>query len=523
MGRAEALVQQVENPVLLGYVLYQRYLHPTAYRARYEELRDWMAHYSDLPGATRIYALAVRRKPKGAGALDRPQPRTYRARASDLREALSPRASSPKVEKIVAKIRGLVRDERPTQALGYLEQHSVRAALGDNEADDLTALIASSYYAEGKADMAYALSSEVAARNRDEVPAADWTAGLAAWRMGDRETAATHFEALARAKATTGATRAAGAFWAARAYLSNHQPQKVAPLLEQAADASRSFYGVLATRQLGRDLPFEWSTPVLTAADFRALSEEPAVARAVAFVQIGNPSAADEELFRAHGRIPATLETAFLALANTLDLPAIQLEAAECLSAAGYDSGRYPLPSYTPQGGFDVDPALLYAFMHQESRFKIGAESGSGARGLMQLMPRTASHVAGDATLARSDKDRLLDPGTNLAIAQDYLKSLMGMVEPRGNLFMLAVAYNGGPGNLSRWRRSLNIDDDPLLFIESIPAAETRAYIERVLTNYWAYRDRLSGPDATLDEAAANEWPVYSQTTSITPGPRTGH
>ena len=96
----------------------------------------------------------------------------------------------------------------------------------------------------------------------------------------------------------------------------------------------------------------------------------------------------------------------------------------------------------------------------------------------------------------------------------------MGMVEPRGNLFMLAVAYNGGPGNLSRWRRSLNIDDDPLLFIESIPAAETRAYIERVLTNYWAYRDRLDGSDPTLDEAAANEWPVYNDTNVVTSGPK---
>jgi len=510
IGRAEQIVQQLDSPVLIGYVLFQRYMHPTAYHSRYGELQAWMADYADLPGATRIYALALKRRGKGDTAPNRPEPRTYRQRASDATESVSPRRVSAKADKVVAKIRSLVRDERPTQALTYLQQASVQKALDRNENDDLTALIASSYYAEGKADMAYALSSDVAGRNRHEVPLADWTAGLSAWRMGDRETAASHFEALSKAQTVSGATRAAGAFWAARANLSNRKPQQVAPLLENAAAASRSFYGVLATRQLGRDLPFEWTVPVLTRADFRALADEPAVQRAVAFVQLGDASSAEEELFRAHGRIPASLEPAFLALANTLDLPAIQLEAAECLSASGYDAGRYPLPSYAPQGGFNVDPALLYAFMHQESRFKIGAESGAGARGLMQLMPRTASHVAGDATLARSGKDRLLDPGTNLSIAQDYLKSLMTMVEPRGNLFMLAVAYNGGPGNLNRWRRSLNIEDDPLLFIESIPAAETRAYIERVLTNYWAYRDRLSGSDPTLDEAAANEWPVYS-------------
>lgn len=522
MARADLLIRDLQNPVLMGYVLFQRYLHATAYRSRYDELYNWMAQYSDLPGAARIYALALKRRPKGADAPDRPEPRTYRARASDALETPSPRKMSPKVERVAGKVRQLVRDERPTQALGYLQQSSVQRVLGKNEADDLTALIASSYYAEGKADMAYALSSDVAIRNRHEVPLADWTAGLSAWRMGDRETAASHFEALADAPTVTGSARAAGAFWAARAYLSNHEPQKVAPLLEKAADASHSFYGVLATRQLGRDLPFEWTTPALTRSDFQALAQEPAVLRAIAFVQIGDPASAEDELFRIHGRIPDALEPAFLALANTLNLPAIQLEAAECLSASGYDIGRYPVPSYAPAGGFDVDPALLYAFMHQESRFKVGAESGSGARGLMQLMPRTASHVADDPALARGDKDRLLDPSTNLSIAQDYLKTLMGMVEPRGNLFMLAVAYNGGPGNLSRWRRTLNIDDDPLLFIESIPAAETRAYIERVLTNYWAYRDRLEGSDPTLDEAAANQWPVYSNTNVVAPGPKAG-
>ena len=520
MARADLLIRDLRNPVLMGYVLFQRYMHPTAYHSRYDELYSWMAQYSDLPGATRIYALAVKRRPKSAASPARPQPRTFRARASDALETPTPRRMSSKVERIASKVRELVRNERPTQALGYLQQKSVQRALGKNEADDLTSLVASSYYAEGKADMAYALSSDVATRNRREVPLADWTAGLSAWRMGDRETAAGHFEALANASTVSGSARAAGAFWAARAYLSNRKPQKVGPLLERAADSAHSFYGVLATRQLGRDLPFEWTTPVLTRSDFQELAQEPAVLRAIAFVQIGDPSSAEDELFRIHGRIPDRLEPAFLALANTLNLPAIQLEAAECLSASGYDSGRYPVPSYAPSGGFDVDPALLYAFMHQESRFKVGAESGSGARGLMQLMPRTASHVADDPTLAHGDKDRLLDPETNLTIAQDYLKTLMGMVEPRGNLFMLAVAYNGGPGNLSRWRRSLNIDDDPLLFIESIPAAETRAYIERVLTNYWAYRDRLDGSDPTLDEAAANEWPVYNDTNVVTSGPK---
>lgn len=59
-----------------------------------------------------------------------------------------------------------------------------------------------------------------------------------------------------------------------------------------------------------------------------------------------------------------------------------------------------------------------------------------------------------------------------------------------GDLFETALAYNGGPGNLNRWKRALDIDD-PLLFIESIPNPESRDFVEKVLTNVWVYRARL--------------------------------
>jgi len=71
------------------------------------------------------------------------------------------------------------------------------------------------------------------------------------------------------------------------------------------------------------------------------------------------------------------------------------------------------------------------------------------------------------------------------------------------------VAYNGGPGNLSRWLRNSDYRDDPLLFIESIPAPEPRGYIERVLTHFWIYRDRLGQDAPSLGRAATGEWPVY--------------
>jgi hypothetical protein len=86
----------------------------------------------------------------------------------------------------------------------------------------------------------------------------------------------------------------------------------------------------------------------------------------------------------------------------------------------------------------------------------------------------------------------------------------MGDNVVRGNLFMLAAAYNGGPGNLNKWLRQTNYAEDPLLFIESIPARETRLFIERVLSNFWIYRLRLGQEIPSLDAVAAGHWPYYS-------------
>ena len=65
---ADRMVSQLEDLRLLGHVLAHRYLHPTKYKTRYIELRDWLAKYGDLPEAPQIYALALGRQPSGAAA-----------------------------------------------------------------------------------------------------------------------------------------------------------------------------------------------------------------------------------------------------------------------------------------------------------------------------------------------------------------------------------------------------------------------------------------------------------------------
>ncbi len=69
---ADELIAQLENEILLGHVLVQRYLHPTHYRSKYKELAKWLDRYADHPDARRIYRLALKRKPSSAASPRRP-------------------------------------------------------------------------------------------------------------------------------------------------------------------------------------------------------------------------------------------------------------------------------------------------------------------------------------------------------------------------------------------------------------------------------------------------------------------
>ncbi len=519
--KADSLIKQARNTILMGYVDFQRYMHPTAYTSKYTELKEWLDAYNDHPDmAPRIYNLAKRRQPKGYKSPQRPKSKKYRPEPDRVyiphfdKQGRS-RAQKKRVAQINRYVKSLLARERPTQSLKYIRTKDVSDDLTKLEFDRIKSWIAAQYFFERVPNKAYDTAIQVVERNREAVPMADWTAGLAAWEMGNYQTAAGHFEALTAAKHVNNATRSAGAYWAARAALVNRQPQKVSRYLEIAANAPFTFYGVLANRQLGNDHAYDWKAPVLTQAGYNKLLDYPAIERAVALWQLGRAGDAEKELRRIHAYVDEKLDIHHMALARVMNLPAAQLQIAEYAKGPGFDTGLYPVPDYRPDDGFHVDRALIYAFMRKESKFDPNAKSWAGARGLMQLMPRTASSLAKDKSLRSSKNTKLYDPGFNLNLGQKYVEQLMRSADPTGNLFQLTVAYNGGPGNLRKWRKELTSDKDPFFFIESIPSGETRGFIEGVLTNFWIYRNRLGQHSPSLDAAAAGKWPIYK---SIEPG-----
>jgi soluble lytic murein transglycosylase len=167
------------------------------------------------------------------------------------------------------------------------------------------------------------------------------------------------------------------------------------------------------------------------------------------------------------------------------------------------------MPSWQPAHGYTLDRALVFAFMRAESAFDPRAESHAGARGLMQVMPATAHYIAMNSDLELPYGNALFEPETSILFGQAYLENLLQRPSIGNNLIFLAVAYNAGPGRVSRWQEKLTGHEDPLLFLESIPMREPRVYVKKVLSNFWTYRARLGQPEPSLEALARNHWPTY--------------
>jgi soluble lytic murein transglycosylase len=133
--------------------------------------------------------------------------------------------------------------------------------------------------------------------------------------------------------------------------------------------------------------------------------------------------------------------------------------------------------------------------------------SHAGARGLMQLMPGTAREVAGRLGLPYELGRLTADPNYNISLGSSYLATLMG--QWGGNAVLSAASYNAGAGNVSRWIRE-NGDPrtpgvDVLQWIEAIPFAETRGYVQRVIENAVVY-DSINPQRARSPERARTSW-----------------
>lgn len=521
VAAADRELRLLTDPLLMGHVLGARLLSPHT-RASAEELAAWFARYADHPDALRIHALLVARLPRGQAVPPAPA-------AATLPANTEPETGSPIDEALQAAAgNGLERTVRTRARAG--DRSGALAAIAAARTDAATASAL-------KGEVAHALfllnrDAEALAIAREAAPAREggadaflpaFAGGLAAFRL-DRPAEAMAFFVRAHRAADQPAQRSAAAFWAARAALRARQPQYYAPWLAEAAQSPRSFYGLLARRALGLSPGFAWERDRLGTAEAALLAETGNGLRALALLQVGERDRAEAEMRllapRAADNPP--LARALLVVANKARMPELATRLAGLAADAGgrpRDYARFAMPDWQPASGFSADPALLMALARVESNFQPHAVSPAGARGPMQIMPSTAAYVTGRPALAGRDRHRLHDPAVSLDVGQQYLSYLARQDSTGGDLILTLAAYNAGPGSLARWLPRVNHKGDPLLFMEAIPNAETRAHVQRVLALAWVYASRLGRGSPSLEALASGHWPSYGAHEARPPAP----
>ncbi len=519
---ADALIAKLEDKRLLGHVLAQRYLHPR-YKSRYTQLRRWLVSYADHPVADKVYKLALKKRPAG-GILPK-QPLAKRGTLAKLGPITSPpyrstkrlnKAQRRRVRQLERRIRSQVGRRQLTASERLIAGSEVQRLFDDVQIDRATANVAAGWLYFGNYDKAHRLAGGAAQRSGQKAPLALWTTGLASWRLQDFAGAAANFEAYALSPEVRDWYAAAGAYWAARSHQQLGNRDKMEEMLRLAAAHPRSFYGLIARHRLGLSPGFHFRPRPLDGRRAAPLLDRPEGTRALALLQLGDQRRLEKELMALEGWETPEMAEAILAIAEQAQLPSLSLRLAKRLVDGGYDGwsevaldrALYPVPPWRPKNGFKIDRALVYAVMRQESHFKRFARSRTGARGLMQLLPSTASALIKGRSFRGSKRSQLYDPELNIELGQRYLARLMRMRSVGKDLFRVATAYNGGPGNLRSWTRRAKAED-PLLFIESLPLRESRMYVEHVLTNLWIYRARLGQPAPSLAAIAADKWPAY--------------
>lgn len=503
---ADKVIANLDNDLLMGRVLAQRYLHPTGWRSTYKELRTWLDNYNDHPAASRLYWLSKKRKPENAKTQKSPKNgylngygRSSLGRSYvRIPASTSGRAAPAKTRQIARDIRRNIRKGWPSGGRNLLNKDNLRYLTKYEEAV-LRGDIAHGYFIYGKDQNAISQAKQAIAIAGSNVPQAYWTAGIAAWRSGDVPLALTFFHVLAVQDKAPSALTSAAAYWASRGELRLNNVDASFRFLDIASRYQDTFYGTLAAEALGQDITLDFTLPTVTPSFLNWLNNAPGGRRMFGLLQVGETYHASREMRYLWESMTDEQHLQAMSFAAKTHMAGMSFRTADIIrhrSNVYYYGGLYPIPDFETNAPIRIDQSLLLAIMRQESGFNPRAKSSAKASGLLQLMPATAAFITRDASYRGSRRHDLMIPGINIKIAEDYILHLLKERLIDNNMVKLLAAYNGGPGNLNKWTRRVNHGGDTLMLLESLPSRETRFYVKNVMTNFWIYSKRLN-QDAT--------------------------
>ncbi len=504
---------QIADKLLMNEVLYQRYISDT-YHTRGKEIAAWMEKYYDMPGATRMEKLA---KIKQATVRKSSTPNIITGSESietAQSETWTEKKYTGNTDKKITEFKRAIRSGSTKTARQILETRNFKRKLTESDYGRLAGRLSYIYYTNGEMELAKKWGFIASDANSEY---GLWSMGLLYFKEEKYAEAQKYFSRILDLPQINNARKTEAAFWAGRAADFNNDRRTAEKYWRVAAAYPMAFYGALSSTMLGHMPEYEFFEQEVTDEDITELYETKYGKIALALLQIDRKDRAEEYLkYLITPKATDRTLHAVNSIATAYGLPRVSIQSASVIKDRGIleidddiiYSAQYPLPDWEPMGGWSIDRALLLAITKQESNFRTSAKSGAGANGLMQLMPSTAKRVARANKLDISQID-MTNPEHNMFLGQQYIVDLLSHSNIENNIIKMLAAYNAGMGTLVKFEKSF-YTYDPLLYIESFPAYETRSYIKRVMSNLWLYRARLNQPLTSMQELANGNWPLYN-------------
>lgn len=271
-------------------------------------------------------------------------------------------------------------------------------------------------------------------------------------------------------------------YWLGRANEQLGNRDAAAARYQQAA-TDRSFYGFAAADKIGQPYRLNHERHHFDDTTREQTARLPVVQRTEALLRIGEEGLANSEwLYAVQQGTPqqaraladyAAHQQWYARLVQTT----IAGEMWDTLEWRFPPAYRESFMQWGQQTG--VDPYLLMAITRRESAYNPVALSPAGARGLMQLMPGTATQVSRQLGLNDPGPYGVLEPELNIRLGSTYLRDKLNRYQ--GNRLAATAAYNAGPGRVDQWLGTHSMESFDL-FVESIPFRETRDYVQAVLS-----------------------------------------
>ncbi|MDQ7000342.1 MAG: transglycosylase SLT domain-containing protein [Mariprofundus sp.] len=285
-------------------------------------------------------------------------------------------------------------------------------------------------------------------------------------------------------------------YWKARALAASGKEKQAKALFGKLA-GSRGYYSFLSAERLG--LPPHFHATDITVSDevITSLEQRPAVRRAYEWLQLDKRNKAAREWYAALSKSGAEQWQAAVVLASRWGWHDQAIRGAS--RAHQHDALFERFPVGYEQAVMDAAketglmPSSIWSIIRQESAFNEQAVSYVGAKGLMQLMPKTARDVARKLGMGKG-MPQLFSPELNIRLGASYLAEQKTRF---GNLALASAAYNAGPNRVSQWL-SRSPFDAPEAWVEAIPFSETRRYVQQVMAFITVYEWRQKKPSSSL-------------------------